>query len=261
MMTDFKPVKLACQVQGTGAPVVLVHAFPLSKDMWQGQAAEFARNHQVITLDLPGFGKSPLQASPSIAAAAQSVALLLDELKIAGPVFIGGLSMGGYVVLEFFRQFPTRVRALGLFSTRAGADSDDQKKKRHEVADKVRREGMPVLADSMTAKLVGETTERSSPLLVEQIRKMILAGSPAGAADALLAMASRADLLTLLKTICVPVLILAGKEDKVIPVSEAEMMQKGILNSELHVFEQGGHLLNLEQPQQFNAALERFLKK
>lgn len=252
---------LAYEVHGSGAPVVLVHAFPLSKVMWAGQVKELAGSCKVITLDLPGFGESAPQTSPSIATAAQSVACLLDELKIVGPVFIGGLSMGGYVVLEFFRQFPTRVRGLGLFSTRAGADSDEQKKKRHEIADKVRKEGMSVLANSMPAKLAGETTAKENPLLLEQIKGMITAGSSVGTADALIAMAGRVDSSDLLDKIHVPTLIIAGAEDKVIPASDSELMKKAVVGADLHIMAKAGHMVNLEQPEQFNLLLKNFLQK
>ena len=252
---------LAYEMTGSGAPMVLVHAFPLSKAMWAEQVTALSKSYRVITVDLPGFGLSPRQAEPSIAGMAQAVAALLDGLKITEPVFISGLSMGGYVVMEFFRQFPERVNALGFFSTRAAADSAEQKQKRAEIAEKVRQDGMKVLADSMTAKLVGDTTLQAAPQVVEQIRQMILAGLPLGTADALLAMAGRADSSDLLKKIQVPVLILAGKEDKVIPAADAEAMQKQIRCAELHFFENAGHLLNLEQPQQFTALLAQFLKK
>ncbi len=253
--------QLAYEMTGSGAPVVLVHAFPLSKAMWAAQVQELSKSYRVITVDLPGFGLSLRQTEPSVAAMAHAVAALLDQLKISEPVFIGGLSMGGYVVMEFFRQFPKRVKALGFFSTRAGADSEEQKQKRRELAEKVRNEGVKVLADTMIPKLVGESTLKNLPQAGEQIRQMILAGNPLGTADALLAMAGRVDSSDLLKIIQVPVLILAGQEDKVIPATEAEIMQKQISKAEMHIFEKAGHMLNLEQSNHFNALLAQFLKK
>lgn len=253
--------QLAYEVHGSGETVVLIHAFPLSKKMWAEQVRLLAKKYQVVTVDLPGFGQSPPQSRPSIALWAQAVALVLDELKIAGPVFIGGLSMGGYVVFEFFRQFPTRVRALGLFSTRAKPDTEDQKKKRGELAREIREAGLGALANSMPAKLVGKSTETSAPRLLAELKSAIEAGSSQGTADALLAMAERADSSDLLEKICVPALIVAGAEDKVIPVSEAGDMQKKISGSDLHVLEKTGHMVNLEQTEIFNTLIENFLQK
>ena len=114
---------LSYEIKGKGRPVVLLHSFPLSARMWEGQAELFATDYQIICPDFPGFGKLPVLQNISIAAMAREVAVLLEHLKITEPVFLGGLSMGGYAAFEFLRQFPDKVMALGFFATRATPDS------------------------------------------------------------------------------------------------------------------------------------------
>ena len=114
-------------------PLVLVHAWPLSSRMWDDQLKAFGDKALVITPDIPGLGKSLRQPTPSIPAMAQDVAALLDHLQIKEPVVIGGISMGGYVAFEFFRQFPDRVRGICFFAARANADTPEILEKRSKT--------------------------------------------------------------------------------------------------------------------------------
>jgi len=108
---------------GGGTPLVLLHAFPLSRAMWTSQVTALAGDCRVITPDQRGFGGSPLGGDPpSLDVAADDLAALLDRLEL-DRVVLAGLSMGGYLAMAFLRRYPGRVGALGLLDTRAGADS------------------------------------------------------------------------------------------------------------------------------------------
>ena len=251
---------LAHQSYGKGRPVVLIHAFPLSSQMWERGARDLAKTRRVILPDLPGFGKSPRQSKPSIPRMAQEVAELLDRLKIEEPVFMGGLSMGGYVTFEFLRQFPEKVQALGLFSTRAAADTPEVRERRIQNIQKIQSEGLPAFVDKAVANLLGKTTLQSKPLVVREVKEMILANAPEGITDALLAMAERRDSTDLLSSIRYPTLVVAAEEDSFVPVEEAELFAKKIPSAEFHMMKRVGHLTNLEDPSGFQSLLERFLK-
>lgn len=241
--------------------LVLVHAFPLSGAMWKAERERLQKFMRVITPDLPGFGGSARQQKPSIPRMAQEIAARLDRLKIQEPVVIAGLSMGGYVAFEFLRIFPRRVRGLGLFSTRASADTPEAREGRLKAARKIRDEGLELFATAILPKLLGKTTIAAKPRIVEEITRMIRVNDPGGVADALLAMASRRDSSDLLGLIRCPTLVVAGEEDSFIPVSEAQGMRDRIPGAQLQVIPGAGHLVNLEQPSAFQAALERFLKE
>ncbi len=252
---------LTYELKGRGNPVVLLHAFPLCGKMWQPQMEALSSFAQVIVPDLPGFGKSARQKEPSIPGMAQSVAELLDHLKIPGPVFVGGLSMGGYVAMEFLRQFPGRVRALGFFSTRAAADSPEAREKRMKTIEFIRAKGLGAFVPSVIPNLLGKTTLESKPAVVEKVKQLILKNSSEGVADSLLAMAGRKDSTDLLTKVRVPVLVAAGTEDLFIPFAESKGFCEKIPGAKFAEMRDSGHVLNLEDPEKFNAELTEFLKK
>jgi pimeloyl-ACP methyl ester carboxylesterase len=174
-------------------------------------------------------------------------------------VLLGGLSMGGYVAFEFYRRFPRRVRALVLADTRPQADTDEARRTREETAQKVLREGMAPIADSMLPKLLSENTRESEPDVVERVRAMMLGIEPAGAAAALRAMAVRRDQTDLLPSIDVHTLIVVGSEDPITPPSDAETMSEKIEGARLVRIEGAAHLSNVERPEEFNRALTEFV--
>jgi pimeloyl-ACP methyl ester carboxylesterase len=189
---------------------------------------------------------------------AQDVAALLDHLEISRAV-VGGLSMGGYVALAFYKEFPSRVRSLILADTRAPADTEEGKQTRHQQAEKALAEGMAGIADSMLPKLLTPETVSKRPDLVKRVRDMMLKTKPEGAAGALLGMAEREDQTALLSQISCPTLILVGREDPITPVADSEKMHREIAGSRLVVIENAAHVSNLERTDQFNEELMRFL--
>lgn len=246
---------LAYEERGTGTPVVLVHAFPLSRAMWRGELDRIGASAWVIAPDLPGFGESRRMPQPSIAGMAAAVIELLDWLKVREPAIVAGLSMGGYVAFEIIRQAPARVKALGLFSTRAAPDSPEQRAGRMKLIERLRRDGIKVLDEASLPKLVGATTHASRPQVVERVKALMRQASVEGVADALSAMASRRDSTQLLSSIACPTLIVAGAEDALIPPAESESMARAIPGVRLDVIPQAGHLVNLEQPSRFQSAV------
>lgn len=240
-------------------PLLLFHAFPLSSAMWAAEAAALGKTCRVIMPDLPGFGRAPRQKEPSIHSMAQEAARLLDGLGIGEPAVVGGLSMGGYVAFEFLRQYPERVRALALLSTRAAADTPEGRAKRLKTVEEIRTKGLEPFSRAVLPNLVGKTSLSFHPEVCRRVAEMILANTPEGVADALLAMAARRDSSDLLGAIRVPTLVVAGEEDTFIPVAEARAMQGKIPGSRLEVIPQAGHLVNLEQPARFRKVLEQFL--
>ena len=254
-------IQLAYTDAGLGLPVVLLHGYPFNRTLWNEQVSALSNSYRVITPDLRGHGES--DASPGAATMnrmAQDVAALLDHLEIHRAV-VGGLSMGGYVALAFYKQFPSRVRALVLADTRAQADTEEGKVTRHQQAEKALAEGMAGIADSMLPKLLTPDTVSKRPEVVKRMRDMMLKTKPEGAASALLGMAERDDQTALLSQISCPALILVGQEDQITPVKDSEKMHREIAGSRLVVIENAAHVSNLERTEQFNEELTRFLKQ
>lgn len=251
--------ELAYDVRGNGAPVLFLHAFPLGMAMWDAQVSALEGSHRVVRFDARGFGASPPgEGLLTMERIAEDAVALLDHLGLAQAA-VCGLSMGGYAAFALWSRYPERVRALVLADTRAGADSDEAKKGRADLADKVRREGAEAAAEAFLPKLLGETTRRDRPDLVARVREMILANPPRGIRDALAGLAARGDATDRLSSIHVPTLVIVGEEDIPTPPADAEKIHAGVKGSRLVKIPKAGHLTNLEDPARFNASLREFL--
>ena len=254
-------IQMAYTDTGIGRPVVLIHGYPFNRTLWNEQVAALSTSYRVVAPDLRGFGESDASdGAATMNRLAQDVALLLDHLGITRAT-IGGLSMGGYVALAFYKQFPSRVRALILADTRAQADTEEAKQTRAQHAEKALAEGMAGIADIMLPKLLTPETVSKRPEIVKRVRDMMLKTKPQGAASALLGMAEREDLSEFISSIRVPTMIVVGREDAITPAADSEKMQSKIASSRLVVIENAGHVSNLEQTEQFNFALLRFLDR
>ena len=245
--------------QGNGTPLVFIHAFPLSKTMWQPQVDALKDTYRVITIDLGGHGESDIVPwNDSLDDYAKDVIHLLDHLGIAQAVFVG-LSMGGYTLFAIYRHYPDRVKAMVLADTRAQADSEEGKAGRASMAQVAFSDGAPAIADLMLPKLLSPSTIERHSQIVEQVRQMILQTSTGGIVVDLAAMAARLDSTDLLSTITCPTLIIVGENDVATPVSESQYMANRITGSILVTIPEAGHLSNFEQPAAFNGALRSFL--
>src|SRR5690242_7447336 len=254
-------IQLAYTDTGMGQSVVLLHGYPFNRSLWNEQVSALSNRYRVITPDLRGLGESDSRpGAATMNRMAQDVAELLDQLEIWRAV-IGGLSMGGYVALAFYKQFPSRVRALVLADTRAQADTEEGKQTRLQQAEKALSEGMAGIADAMLPKLLTPETVSKRPEIVKFVRDMMLQTKPEGAAAALRGMAERDDQTELLAKISTPALIIVGAEDAITPVVDSEKMQQSIAGSRLVVLENAGHVSNLERTEQFNDAFLSFLKE
>ena len=254
-------INLAFDDSGSGRPVILLHGYPFNRTLWDGQVSSLKDTFRVITPDLRGFGESETSAEPvTMARMAQDVAGLMDALDIPSAI-IGGLSMGGYVVLSYYKQFPNRVAALLLADTRPQADTDEGKQQRAKQREQILREGMSLTADSMLPKLLTPETISTRPDVVNSIRNMIMNTKPDGAAAALMGMATREDQSDLLRQISVPTLIVVGREDPITPVQDSQLMHELIPGSRLIILEDAAHVSNVEQARSFNGVLKSFLGK
>jgi 3-oxoadipate enol-lactonase len=242
---------------GTSKDVVLLlHAFPLHSGMWSRQIAALEKRHRVVAPDYRGLGKSavPPEAS-TMDLLAQDVRALLQHLRIERAAVVG-LSMGGYVAFELYREAPALFRGLVLADTRAGADSDEGKATREKFARTVLEKGLSWAADELVPKLLRPEPD---PAIVKEVRSLVSGGTPAGIAAAQRGMARRPDSTPTLATIACPTLVLVGAHDAMTPPAESEKMAKAVKGAKLVKVPDAGHLSNMENPEPFNAALQVFV--
>ena len=245
---------------GKGPPLLLLHAFPLSSAMWRQQIETLRKDYRIVAPDFRGFGSTPgFAGTPSVDQLADDAAALLDELKIQGPVVVGGLSMGGYVALAFARRHASRLRALILADTKAEADDAAAKANRDTmIAFASKNPSLAVIERMIPAVLCADTVAKR-PEVVETVRYIASLQAPAGIVNALRALRDRPDATPHLKDVTVPTLVIVGREDAVTPPAVAEKLTAGIPGARLLFIEKAGHLPNLEQPGGFTEAVRMFL--
>jgi 3-oxoadipate enol-lactonase len=244
----------------TGRVILLLHAFPLMARMWQPQLAEPPAGWRVVAPDLAGFGGTDdHDTGPAVLDDyAHDVVALLDALGVRG-AHVGGLSLGGYVTLAVARLAPERVTGLVLADTKAPADTVEQRAARDRLVATLDAGGPAAVATEMIPRLVGQTTIRERPALVEHVRSLITANEPRGLRRAILRLRDRPDATPHLSDIGVPTLVVVGDEDTPTPVAEARVLSQRIAGARLEIIGGAGHLSNLERPEAFTAALTSFL--
>ncbi len=242
---------------GSGPPLVLLHAFPLDRSMWQPQLAALADVARVIALDLPGFGESA-PAAFTIDGVADVVAEFLAALDIPKAT-VGGLSMGGYVALALARNHADRLSALILADTRAGVDDTNAKANRDKAVALAEEKGSAALFEGMVSKVLCDLTRSSRPEVVARV-KAIAAKQPAAiVVAALAALRDRPDANRGLKDIAVPTIVLVGEHDAVTPPLSSANLSAQIRGCKLVHIPDAGHLSSVENPDAFNAAVRGFL--
>jgi 3-oxoadipate enol-lactonase len=251
-------VRLDVRVEGVGdAAVVLLHGFPLTRDIWQAQVQSLARTHRTVCPDLRGMGSSALGDVPlTMEVLADDVAAILDALEIDRAAVVGH-SLGGYVALAFARKFSERMTHIGFVCSRLAADAPAQAVARKELADRVEAlDSIEPAIDAYVSRMFPERTMRERPALVEHVRNIARTTPPKGAAEMMRGMATRAPGNDVAPRMDVPAMILAGGADTVITVTEAREDARTFGNGYLVVCESSGHLPMLEEPEQVSAAIE-----
>ncbi len=259
MQIQSDDIQLHYEVTGDGFPVVLLHPFPVHRGFWLPIAPQLASEYRVIMPDLRAHGLSGVGNGPAtMAKHAADLLRLIDVEHIHRAVFVG-VSIGGYILFEFWRRSRERVAALVFSNTRAEPDTEQGKAKRLKSVEDARHYGTVPFIESQLPNLIGATTHRDRPDLVAKARGMMQTLSVDGLAALQQAMAARPDSVPTLQTIDVPTLILAGGEDTVAPVSDTHLMHSRIRNARLAVIPRVGHYSALENSEEFGRALRQFL--
>jgi pimeloyl-ACP methyl ester carboxylesterase len=251
--------RLSYEVTGNGPDVVLLHPFPLNHHFWDSVTPQLSTRYRVILPDLRAHGDSELGEGPAtMQKLADDLSRLCREERISKAFFVG-VSIGGYLLFEFWRRYREQVAALVLANTRPGAETSQGKANRLQLADRVLGEGTAGFLGEMLSnrQLVSRTTRTNRPDIVDAALMMMQCMSADDIAGVQRGMAERPDSVATLATINVPTLLIAGEEDS-IPLSEFELMRQQISGSRLQVIPQAGHYAALEKPAEFGPLLRTF---
>jgi pimeloyl-ACP methyl ester carboxylesterase len=273
VVVDGRPVNLI-ELGGedaTGQPLVFVHGLSGSWQNWLEQLPVLAADHRVLTLDLPGFGHSPMPAEPiSISGYARLLDHLFDELAIDAAAVVGN-SMGGFIGAELAITFPQRVERLVLVSAAGVSTYDDPRVRRAMptlrllegalTAGAIRVAGRadtlalrPRLRQAALRLVAAHPEQLPATLAAEQMRGAGKPGFMAAFASIL-----DYDVRERLPEIACPTLIVWGDSDRLISVRDADVFAELIPNSRKVIFADTGHMSMLERPAAFNELLEDFL--
>ena len=246
---------------GQGSPLVLIHAFPLDRGMWQAQVDAFADRYRVLTPDVFGFGTSPLREEGwTMESMADALAETLDERGIRDGVILGGLSMGGYISLAFAKRYPERLRGLILADTRADADTAEMKTTRNETIEFVKGSSAAALIEKQLPKMLGPETLAHRPGVVARVRQLAAKQTVPAVVAALQALRDRPDSTESLKEFEFPTLVIVGAEDAITPPALADAMMRELTHGTLATIPNAGHLSNLEQPGAFGEVVRSWLE-
>jgi 3-oxoadipate enol-lactonase len=235
--------------------LVLIHGFPLDGSMWDFQDGALSGSIQVLAPSLPGF-RGEADAGPVLTmdAAARRVLGAMDAAGAERAV-VCGLSMGGYVAFEMWRQQPHRFRGLVLANTRSDADDEAGRQRRLDLAARLEAEGAGFLVEGPGPLL----SDAASEELWDDVRSIIAAQPAASIAAASRGMAERPDSTGDLPSISVPTMVIVSTGDTLIPAEVTAPMADLITDATLETIEGAGHLSNIEAPGEFTILLERHL--
>jgi pimeloyl-ACP methyl ester carboxylesterase len=264
--------KLAWAQSGSGVPVVFLHPTPLDHRYWLPLQAHL-RGIQAILPDLRGHGASELgerltaggfAAVPdapvlTMERLAQDVLALLDHLEIPEAVFVG-CSIGGYVLLELWRQAPDRMRGLAFVCSKAQPDAAANAARRAATIAQAREGKREELFEVMAQSLTGASSRARRPEIVAELRStMTLTAEALAAVQA--GLATRPDSLPTIETIEAPVLAIAGGEDAGVTPAEMQAFFAAPGGCEFHLLSDAGHLAAFEQPEKVGGLLAAWLRQ
>lgn len=244
--------------RGEGAPLMLLHGFPLASESFWPQLEAPWPGYRLIAPDHRGFGRSePGVGVATMEAMALDALALLDALGIPQAI-VGGVSMGGYISIALLRHDPGRVRGLLLLDTRSVADDEAGLARRETMARDVERVGAAAAAEAMLPSLLSADVDGTTRARVDALMR---AQAPAAIAAASRGMATRTDGEDILSRYGGPCLIVVGERDTITPPATAQLMAELMPQAKVEVIARAGHLANLEQPVAFNACVGRFLRE
>jgi 3-oxoadipate enol-lactonase len=251
--------QLDVAVSGDGDAVVLLHGFPLSREIWDAQVRALS-GYRVVAMDLRGMGASRVVDGPYLMESlAGDVAAVLDALGIERATLVGH-SLGGYVALAFARMYVERLARLALVCSRIAADSPERAAHRFELADEAERSGSSArIIDEFRNATLGATTKQNCPEIVEKFTKIAEKHDPRGLAAMLRGMALRDGADDIAGDLSMPVLVVAGDEDPGIPAQESAGLTGAFPAGRLVTIARSGHVPMLEQPGELSACLTSWL--
>ncbi|WP_160722844.1 alpha/beta fold hydrolase [Bacillus sp. USDA818B3_A] len=242
--------------KGAGKPILLLHGFCGSSGYWSEIIPSLSENYRVIAPDLPGHGGSTTALQNySISDIADVMKELLVKLNL-DQVTMFGHSLGGYITLAFAEKYSESLSGFSLVHSTAFPDAEEAKKGRTANIEKVKNEGIQSLIDGLVPKLF--SPDHLDEAYVETAKEIGYQTPPDGAMATLAAMRDRPDRNKVLEAASLPVLLIAGEKDQIIPTEKTFSVSKA--NIKQVIIKDSGHMSMYENPSDLIAAIKDFVK-
>ncbi|MEN2997852.1 MAG: alpha/beta hydrolase [Brevinematia bacterium] len=249
-----------CSLEKSRNTLLFLPAFPTTKDMYVNQI-KLLREKKIpfIAVNYPGIGKSekPQKIEMNVKELVEIIWSNISSLGFSKLIPVG-TSMGGYVMFELWRQHRDRISGFVFCHTRPEALDEEGRKRRLSDLEKI-NENLDEYLKSFTKNLVSDYTLQNRLEVVKFLEEIVKNTTKEGLSALVYVIATRPDSRSLLGEINLPCLLLAGKDDKVVPISVMKEMANNLPNATLFELENVGHLSPLEVPEEFNTILLSFL--
>ncbi|HNP18464.1 MAG TPA: alpha/beta hydrolase [Fulvivirga sp.] len=251
--------KIYSKKQGSGDPIVLIHGFCETSEIWKPIVNKLALSNEVHTLDLPGFGASPLPTEAfTLEDISGTVYQWIVDNNLQGSIIIGH-SLGGYVTLALAKNHPKAIKGFGLFHSSALADDEEKKSSRNKTIDFVKKRGVMVFAESFVTQLFYLKNRSRLKKEIEEVTKMAGNTSEETLVRYMEAMRDRPDNTEILKTFDKPVLFIAGDQDSSVPIEKSQAQFEYIKKPFIHVLNNVGHMGMYEDTAACFLAIRQFI--
>ncbi|MFE5321399.1 alpha/beta fold hydrolase [Paenibacillus sp. NPDC056579] len=255
-VVELDGLRLAYQEKGKGQAVVLLHGFCGSSAYWNELLPLLPETSRFITPDLRGHGDSGApEGTYTMEAIADDIAQLIERLEL-GRTIVLGHSLGGYAALALAERRPELLAGFGLIHSTAYPDSEEGKQGRLKSIQTIKEKGLPTFIDGLIPKLFAPAHVQSMPEAVQEAIRIGNGTSPEGAVNTLEGMRTRPDRRAVLEQAQVPVLLLAGEHDQIIPVERTftasgdRIIQRTVAGA--------GHMSMMESPSELATAVVSF---
>lgn len=246
--------KLSFYEKGKGKPILLIHGFPMNAGIWEKFSTPLTSSFRVITVDLPGFGASPLPANSfSIEDVGDIVLENLRDRDVKEIVAIGH-SLGGYVVLAMAKKKPDLFPGFGLLHSTALADSTEKRESRNKVIEFIKKNGAVAFTSNFIAPLFANPNHPDVPF----VREMNMKTSEETLLAYTRAMRDRPDQTDFLKQYNGRILFLAGDKDPGIPTESVRQQADQARHSLIKIVTEQSHMSLIEDVQTSSAIVYDF---
>lgn len=256
--TKYNNLSVRYSLEGDGIPVVLLHGYLESIEIFEEFSAELANDFQVICIDIPGHGKSETPEANSMEYISKAVKCVLDELKIE-KCYLFGHSMGGYATLEFASLFPKRIFGFGLLHSHPYADDEEKKERRNQEIEIIRQGKKELVYSVNSPKMFADDNLEIFKNYVDFAKTLAKQTPDEGIISCITAMKNRKDMAMFLSKTEQPFLLILGKKDNYIDYQKVGVNIQLPVNGQKVVLENSGHIGFIEEKDVFLYNLKQFI--